>query len=374
MLRFGHPPAHGDHAARLPLARLAFVSVALSAFLAGCGFRFAEPREPWRAEAELACMKSGIIRESAYMRPWKPIEGPGPCGADLPIKVSAFESEMTASSPAMSYSGFGAPVPRIAPQETTLNLTVLKPESLMTCPMVAWTDDWVSGSVQPAAFAWFGMGVKEIRTAGTYACRRRNHQSNAKLSEHAFGNAIDVMAFVLANGDVITIKGGWKGTGPEQGFLRDVFIGACERFKTALGPGSNALHYDHFHFDLARHDSAGKRRYCNPRLAPVMRPMPGSFAQPAPQAEPPGLVLKPGFAPPPLSSGNVAPMPPANRPLPTDQPETEEEFDPKAFDLTGSTLDLPKPRRRASDATNPRAPINQPLPERTDALPTPKGQ
>ena len=33
--------------------------------LAGCGrgFQSAE-REPWRAEAELACMKSGVVKES----------------------------------------------------------------------------------------------------------------------------------------------------------------------------------------------------------------------------------------------------------------------------------------------------------------------
>lgn len=319
-------------------------------------------------------MKSGIIRESAYVRAWKPIEGPGPCGADLPLKVSAFENDFTASSTMASYAPYGSPIPRLSAPEADLKLTVLKPESLMTCPMVAWTDDWIAGSVQPAALAWFGVAVKEIRTAGTYACRRRNHQSNAKLSEHAFGNAIDVMSFVLANGEVITIKGGWKGTSQEQGFLRDVFVGACERFKTALGPGSNALHYDHFHFDLARHDTAGQRRYCNPKLPPVMRPAPGSFVRTAPAMENPAPIFKPGFSSATLPPSAVTPMPPANRPLPTDQPETEEEFDPKAFDLTGSTLDLPRPRRRASDAANPHAPINQPLPNRGDGIITPKGQ
>ncbi len=131
--------------------------------------------------------------------------------------------------------------------------------------MVAWTDDWITTAVQPAAIAWFGQGIREIRTAGSYACRRRNHQANARLSEHAFGNAIDIMSFVFNDGNVVTVKGGWRGTEQEQGFLRDVFHGACQRFKTVLGPGSDALHYDHFHLDLARHDARGQRRYCRRR-------------------------------------------------------------------------------------------------------------
>src|SRR3954467_9742010 len=59
--------------------------------LAGCGrgfFQSAE-REPWRAEAEVACLKSGAVKETADLVRINPISGPGVCGAEYPLKVAA---------------------------------------------------------------------------------------------------------------------------------------------------------------------------------------------------------------------------------------------------------------------------------------------
>ena len=59
--------------------------------LAGCGrgfFQSAE-REPWRAEAEAACLKSGAVKETAELVRISPISGPGVCGAEYPLKVAA---------------------------------------------------------------------------------------------------------------------------------------------------------------------------------------------------------------------------------------------------------------------------------------------
>src|SRR4030081_4052253 len=59
--------------------------------LAGCGRGLfqSEEREPWRAEAEIACLKSGTVRESAELVRISPISGPGGCGAEDPLKVAA---------------------------------------------------------------------------------------------------------------------------------------------------------------------------------------------------------------------------------------------------------------------------------------------
>ena len=59
--------------------------------LAGCGRGFfqSEEREPWRAEAEIACLKSGAVKENAELVRIDPISGPGVCGAEFPLKVSA---------------------------------------------------------------------------------------------------------------------------------------------------------------------------------------------------------------------------------------------------------------------------------------------
>src|ERR1700720_3374682 len=69
-----------------------FGAVAIGALglLAGCGGLplFAE-REPWRHEAELQCMNSGMVKEGRGKVRISPIEGPGVCGADFPLKVSS---------------------------------------------------------------------------------------------------------------------------------------------------------------------------------------------------------------------------------------------------------------------------------------------
>ena len=79
-----------------------------------------------------------------------------------------------------------------------------------------------------------------------------NGNPRARISEHAFGNALDIAAFTLADGRKITVKNGWHGLPEEQGFLRDVQGAACEQFTTVLAPGSNVFHYDHIHVDLMR--------------------------------------------------------------------------------------------------------------------------
>ena len=58
--------------------------------LAGCGRSFLSgERAPWRHDAEVACMKSGSVKINASVVQVDPIEGPGMCGADFPLKVAA---------------------------------------------------------------------------------------------------------------------------------------------------------------------------------------------------------------------------------------------------------------------------------------------
>ncbi len=57
--------------------------------LAGCKPSWFESREPWRAEAEAQCLKSGAVKEGAGVALLRPISGPGVCGADFPLKVAA---------------------------------------------------------------------------------------------------------------------------------------------------------------------------------------------------------------------------------------------------------------------------------------------
>ena len=69
--------------------------------LAGCGrgiLQYAASAQPWRREAEVACLNSGTVKEGAGLVRISPIEGPGMCGADFPLKVSAL-----GEGPALGY-------------------------------------------------------------------------------------------------------------------------------------------------------------------------------------------------------------------------------------------------------------------------------
>ncbi|MGL5167941.1 MAG: extensin family protein [Afipia sp.] len=341
--------------------------------LAGCGrgFMTAE-REPWRAEAEKACLKSGAVKETADLVRIDPISGPGACGAEFPLKVAALgESNSSlgyaddlrppgsignqprwpvsqppqSSYPQSSYPSqqpypqtaapsypssqayqtsrpsqypaqSGAPMqlnapgvappdeedieaasdatsppmnrapqsrapyaaqpsypssqpytpPRLGPSQgspvSRFGAVAVKPTATLACPIVSALDRWLAESVQPAAQRWFGSPVAEIKQISAYSCRGMNGNSRAHISEHAFGNALDIASFTLADGRRISVKDGWKGMPEEQGFLRDVQGAACQQFNTVLAPGSNVYHYDHIHVDLMRRASG--RVICQP--------------------------------------------------------------------------------------------------------------
>ena len=213
--------------------------------LTGCGmFRF-EQREPWRAEAEQACLSQRLVQPSAYMAQSSRIDGPGACGMDHPFKISAFANGEVG----------------------------LRSRVTLACPIIPRIDQWLDEIVRPAAMMYFGTRLVDLK-AGSYSCRPRNGQRGAKLSEHSFGNALDVMGFALADGREVSVVKGWRGNPAEQEFLREVFVGACRYFTTVLGPGSDSFHYDHLHIDLARHDPRGYRRVCKPyiRFTPRIDP------------------------------------------------------------------------------------------------------
>ena len=152
-----------------------------------------------------------------------------------------------------------SPLPRLGPLQgnsvAAFGPVAMKPAATLACPIVSALDRWLADSVQPAAMRWFGARVVEIRQISAYSCRGMNGNSRAHISEHAFGNALDIAAFTLADGRRVTVKDGWRGMPEEQGFLRDVQAAACQQFTTVLAPGSNVYHYDHIHVDLMRRSS-----------------------------------------------------------------------------------------------------------------------
>jgi hypothetical protein len=366
--------------------------------LAGCGHNFySGERETWRGEAEVACLNSGAIKESPARVRISAINGPGICGADYPIRISAlgesgplgysdepvrppaalssgstpqhwpvvqsstlppnvasgpapeygppptavpqglpspaapaqlgpmrsampatpgrpmslyapgvqdpheddaaFEPEPPhpyggtlpgrgSSPPAASYPqrnssppytlhepvppGVEEHVPLGPPHDPSVTATVgpveVKPAATLACPLVSALDQWIATAVQPAALRWFHQPVVEIKQISAYSCRGMNGNPNAHISEHAFGNALDIASFVLADGHKVTVQYGWRGSPEEQAFLHDVQLAACNEFTTVLAPGANIYHYNHIHVDLMRRYSG--RRICQPAAIP----------------------------------------------------------------------------------------------------------
>ena len=225
-----------------------------------------EEREPWRREAEVSCLNSGAVNEGPSVAILKAIDGPGVCGADYPLRVAAL------GEPApTSFAEEAAPLQtavRAAPDysRSAAVTAAVTPAATLACPMVSALDRFFSETLQPAAIRWFGQPVVTVRQISAYSCRGMNDNPFARISEHAFGNALDIAAFTLADGHTITVKNGWRGTPAEQGFLHDVEEGACAMFTTVLAPGSNAYHEDHMHLDLMRRQSG--RAICQPHALP----------------------------------------------------------------------------------------------------------
>jgi len=135
-----------------------------------------------------------------------------------------------------------------------------KPATL-NCGEVAAVNDWLNTTVQPAAARNFGEHVVGIDVAASYSCRARDNKRGARMSEHGFGNAIDISGFTLADGRKVTVEHGWSGRRDERAFLRTVRKDACGEFTTVLGPGSDRYHYNHFHLDRAVRKNAST--YCH---------------------------------------------------------------------------------------------------------------
>lgn len=125
----------------------------------------------------------------------------------------------------------------------------------MTCPLAERFTAWARYGVAPAARLILGSELVKIETMGTYSCRPI--AGTARLSEHAHSNAVDVSAFLLADGRRISIEGDWNGSKEVRQFLRVIRESACKRFRTVLSPDYNAAHYNHLHFDMG-----GKGVYC----------------------------------------------------------------------------------------------------------------
>ena len=139
---------------------------------------------------------------------------------------------------------------------TAVDGVPLTQAATIDCDTAQALTTWVQRGLKPAVGATGG-GVVQIHIAAHYVCRTRNHRKGAKLSEHSKGKAIDVSAITLADGQVLSVAKDWRGR--HGSMMKAAHKKACGIFGTTLGPGSDGMHEDHFHYDTATHRNGS---YC----------------------------------------------------------------------------------------------------------------
>ena len=146
----------------------------------------------------------------------------------------------------------------------------VKPAAILRCTMASAIAGWIRNDIAPLAER-LGTSVTDLDNFDSFECRGRNRIVGAKLSEHGRANALDVRAFKLADGSLISLT---DRTVPRQ--LRETVLhSVCARFSTVLGPGSDWYHEDHIHLDLM--ERRGNYRICQwdvldplPQKAPLL--------------------------------------------------------------------------------------------------------
>ncbi len=134
----------------------------------------------------------------------------------------------------------------------------LSTPATLNCRTANTLANWVENDAQNAVKK-LRSRITEMTVFASYACRTRNSQRGARLSEHAQGNAIDIGVFTLANGVQLSVEDDWGKSDKEGVATRALHDNACGPFGTVLGPNSDRFHYNHFHFDTAAYRSGS---YC----------------------------------------------------------------------------------------------------------------
>jgi hypothetical protein len=175
-----------------------------------------------------------------------PLAAPGACGITSPIRLSAIN---------------------VGDQKV-----VISPPVVMRASLADVVADWVREDLAPA-FAVHGDRLTKIDGAGAYACRNRDHLANAKISEHARGNAMDITAFVTAKGKHLELAAITSGAVGDMPLLPPLMkTTACRRFMTVLGPGGDPFHAEHLHVDLeARRSGKHICQWAVPQVAAELR-------------------------------------------------------------------------------------------------------
>jgi len=166
------------------------------------------PAEVTRAREQCMHLLSSVAADFEILEPVKK----GSCGLPAPVRLKSVGSD---------------PV-------------VFDPPVHVNCEMVAALGNWVKTTLQPKATDRLKSRVVRIVGASGYSCRNIYNLPNARLSQHALANAIDIGGFGLANGRTVRVLRGW---GPTERDIKAVAKAKAEaeaKAKAAAAKGGTA--------------------------------------------------------------------------------------------------------------------------------------
>ena len=143
----------------------------------------AEPSAGWSAEdIEAARARCSELLKGLdlVVIPHAPVREGSQCGAPAPVRLVSI-----GGNPQISFS----------------------PPPLLTCDMVAALHRWLQREVQPLARKHLGAPIVSIANMSSFSCRFA--RATGRLSEHGRINAIDIGAFLTAEGQTAAVLTDW---------------------------------------------------------------------------------------------------------------------------------------------------------------------
>ncbi|MDR9755079.1 extensin family protein [Pseudomonas sp. SZMC_28357] len=201
----------------------------------------------------------GWIAVPPQWNPWAPLDVKAAPNLLTRYKLMRLRNDPQLCDQALSSAGL-----RVARQADSPNATcplsnalrvqggdvALSSSFIASCPLAVAFALFEHHALQPAAQAVYGQAVTRVDHLGSFACRNVYGRENARRSQHATADALDIAGFRLADGRAINVLKDWPKANQDAQFLRQVRDGACEAFSVVLSPDYNAAHHNHFHLDV----------------------------------------------------------------------------------------------------------------------------
>nr|WP_226859153.1 MULTISPECIES: extensin family protein [Enterobacter] len=196
----------------------------------------------------------------SYYNPFTPLNLDDPPGRITQYKLRRLTPEACASllaqanqkklirTQAVADSGGECPLNNVV-RVNDFGPVSLNGSFLASCPLALSSALFVSQQARPLTKRFTGSELTRIEHLGSFACRNIYQRPDARRSEHATAEALDIAAFRLANGERVTVLNGWK-SAKTQPWLKALLAASCGYYGNGLGPEYNAAHASHFHLGM----------------------------------------------------------------------------------------------------------------------------